>query len=159
VAQHPPGQPSCPNCGARATARADACARCGFRLIEDASRTARPPLRAVVAAAAVAAVAAALLLLDISGGGGPGADARGAGGRVGPEVLASHPLSTRAAERRLEERYTSLRDDDSAAARCSALQPRPAHAIRRCRILYPHGGVRTVIVLTNPEGRELIVKR
>jgi hypothetical protein len=110
-------------------------------------------------AAAVAAVVAALLLLDVSGGDDPGADGGSAGDRAGPDVLASHPLSTRAAERRLEARYTSLRDDDTAAARCSELQPRPAHAIRRCRIRYPHGGVRRVIVLTNPEGRELIVRR
>jgi hypothetical protein len=53
----------------------------------------------------------------------------------------------------------SPRDGDSAAARCSALEPRPAHAIRWCRIRYARGGERTVIVLTNPQGFELLVER
>lgn len=79
--------------------------------------------------------------------------------RSGPEVLARHPLSARAAERRLEERFGSADDDDTASARCSALQPRPAHAIRWCRIRYAHGGERTVIVLSNPQGHELLVER
>ena len=74
-------------------------------------------------------------------------------------MLARHPLSARAAERRLEERFGSAGDDDTASARCSALQPRPAHAIRWCRIRYAHGGERTVIVLSNPRGHELLVER
>jgi hypothetical protein len=79
--------------------------------------------------------------------------------RGGPEVLSRRPLSGRAAEARLEERFGSAGDDDTAAARCSALQPRPAHAIRWCRIRYAHGGERTVIVLSNPKGYELLVER
>jgi hypothetical protein len=79
--------------------------------------------------------------------------------RSGHEVLSRRPLSARAAEQRLEERFVSARDDDTASARCSALQPRPAHAIRWCRIRYARGGERTVIVLSNPQGHELLVER
>lgn len=105
----------------------------------------------VLAAAPVAAaviVAGALLL-------GGGKD-EGSGVTVTPalEILSDHPLSRRAAERRLEARFTSGRDDDSAAARCSALEPRPAHAVRRCRIRYPSGNERTVVVLLDARGRE-----
>jgi hypothetical protein len=100
--------------------------------------------------AAVAAVAAVALL---AGGDDPEPAAR-----TGPEVLSTHPLSTRAAERRLEARFTSAPDDDSAAARCSALEPRPAHAIRHCSIRYPGGAERSVVVLTNPQGRELLME-
>ena len=127
--------------------------------MEGSYGAARPPVRAIgLVAGALAAVVSAALLVD---GREASDDAGGAAARArpGPEVLSSRPLSTRAAERRLEARFTELRDDDSAAARCSSLQPRPAHAIRRCRIRYPHGIERTVIVLTNPEGRELIVRR
>jgi hypothetical protein len=74
------------------------------------------------------------------------------------DVLASHPLSARAAERRLEARFTSPRDDDSVFARCSALEPRPTDALRRCRIRYPAGTVRTVVLLTNPRGQQLLVE-
>jgi hypothetical protein len=80
-------------------------------------------------------------------------------GRTGPEVLARHPLSGRAVERRLEERFVPPHDDDRPTARCSALQPRPAHAIRWCRIHYAGGSERTVIVLSNPQGYELLVER
>jgi hypothetical protein len=74
------------------------------------------------------------------------------------DVLARHPLSARAAERRLEARFTSLRDDDSASARCSALEPRPTDAVRHCRIRYSGGTVRTVVLVTNPRGQQLLVE-
>jgi hypothetical protein len=164
VAEETPGQPSCPDCGARATARSKACAVCGYRFVEDSSRPERmrPPFTAVgTAAAAVAALAAvAVLVLDGGGDDDSRRDARSAAaGQGGPEVLSRRPLSARAAERRLEERFVAPRDDDSAAARCSALQPRPAHAIRWCHIRYPGGRERTVIVLSNPQGHELLVER
>jgi hypothetical protein len=76
--------------------------------------------------------------------------------RTATELLSNHPLSTREAERRLEARFTSPRDDDSAAARCSAREPRPAHAIRHCRIRYPNGTQRTVVLLLDARGRELL---
>jgi hypothetical protein len=114
-----------------------------------------------------AGVAAGLTAVGIAvalGGGEPD-DAGGASGgashgrRAGPELLSRHPLSARAAERRLEERFASQRGHDSASAHCSALEPRPAHAIRRCRIRFTRGDVWTVIVLSNPQGFELLVRR
>src|SRR5919106_989800 len=68
-----PGEPSCPNCGVGATARAKACAHCGYRFHEDslpgplicgAMRANRQWVRAVVSAAgAVAVVGAAASLV------------------------------------------------------------------------------------------------
>jgi hypothetical protein len=105
----------------------------------------------VIAAAPLAAVVvvAGALLLGDGEDTGPEAAAQPA-----LEILSDHPLSRRATERRLEARFTSGRDDDSAAARCSALEPRPAHAVRRCRIRYPNGNERTVVVLLDARGRE-----
>jgi hypothetical protein len=57
----------------------------------------------------------------------------------------------------LEARFASPRPGQSAVARCSALQPRPAHAIRRCRIQHPGGGVTGAVVMTNPRGQEILV--
>ena len=172
-------RPSCPDCGARASARSKACAECGYAFVEDSPRVGRARRRSAtlavpggaerrrVATLALAAgvLAAAAVGLPVALGGADADDAgRGrptatAERRSGPEVLARSPLSTRAAERRLEERFGSAGDDDTASARCSALQPRPAHAIRCCRIRYAHGGERTVIVLSNPQGHELLVER
>jgi len=116
----------------------------------------------VLAAAAIAAVGLTALVAAQGAreAGDASLDRKSAPGaeRPRPPVLSSHPLSARAAERRLEARFTSPRDDDSAGARCSALRPRPAHAIRRCRIRYPGGTERTVIVLTNPQGHELLIE-
>jgi hypothetical protein len=143
---------SCPACGARAAAHADACGGCGYRFVERGVRRRRVPGVALggAALAAVAAAGAAVALL--AGGDDPAPAARS-----GPEVLSPHPLSARDAERRLEARFASAQDDDSAAARCSELEPRPAHAIRRCRIRYPGGAERTVVILTNPQGHELLM--
>jgi hypothetical protein len=112
----------------------------------------------VVAGLTVAGFAVAL------GGGEPddaGGESVGAayGRRAGPELLSRRPLSALAAERRLEERFGAQRGHDGAFAHCSALEPRPAHAIRRCRIRYSRGRERTVIVLSNPQGFELLVRR
>ena len=142
---------SCPACGAWAAVHADACAACGYRFVERGGRRRRVP-RAALGGALAALVAVAPVVL-LAGGDDPQPAAA-----TGPELLSTHPLSTRAAERRLEARYTSEQDDDSAAARCSALEPRPAHAIRHCRILYPGGAERNVVVLTNPQGRELLME-
>jgi hypothetical protein len=76
--------------------------------------------------------------------------------RVLTELLSQHPLSAREVERRLEARFTSPRDDDSAAVRCAGREPRPAHAIRRCRVRYPNGTQREVVVLLDARGRELL---
>jgi hypothetical protein len=76
--------------------------------------------------------------------------------RVLVELLSEHPLSAREAEHRLEARFTSPRDDDSAAVRCAGREPRPAHAIRHCRVRYPNGTQRKVVVLLDARGRELL---
>ena len=181
MAESLPARPSCPDCGARASARSKACTECGYAFVEDPPRAGRPWRRSLTSGAAggaearrfatlplaagvLAAATAATLLVALGGGEADdaGAERRGAAAdraRTGPEVLSRRPLSAREAERRLEERFVSPRDDDSASARCSALEPRPAHAIRWCRIRYAHGGERTVIVLSNPQGYELLVRR
>jgi hypothetical protein len=143
---------SCPACGTWAAAHADECAACGYRFVERGGRRRRVPRAAVGAVLAAAAAVAAVALLA-------GRDDPEPAARTGLEVLSTRPLSTPAAERRLEARFTSSQDDDSAAARCSALEPRPLHVIRRCRIRYPGGAERAVVVLTNPQGRELLVER
>ena len=158
-------------CGARASARAESCADCGYRFVEDAShspRARRPggPRAGAVALAAIAIVGLAYAAGSLVAGDGQEAsearpDERGAGGglRVGLDVLSSNPLSTRGVERRLEARFAQPHQDGSAAARCSGLQPRPAHAIRRCHIDHPGGGESFVVVMTNPHGQEVLVDR
>jgi hypothetical protein len=76
--------------------------------------------------------------------------------RVPTELLSQHPLSAHEVERRLEVRYTSSGDDDCAAVRCAGREPRPAHAIRHCRVRYPNGTQRKVVVLLDARGRELL---
>jgi hypothetical protein len=178
VADPLPGQPSCPECGARPTAGSGVCAACGYAFVEDAPRgrprrraaapvgeggalRQRPAMLALAAGGLAAAAAALMATLGGADEGDPGrnplAGAEARPGRL--EVLARRPLSGREAERRLEQRYGSASDDDTASASCSELQPRPAHAIRWCDIRYAHGGERTVIVLSNPKGHELLVER
>jgi hypothetical protein len=146
---------SCPNCDAPAPAGARVCAACGYRFLED-----RRPGRALLAAAAIAAAVAAAVIAIPGGDDAPATDVEAGRAadppRVLTELLSEHPLSTRAAERRLEARFTPLRDDDTAAARCSAREPRPAHAIRHCRIRYPNGTERGVVILLDARGRELL---
>jgi len=145
---------SCPNCDAPAPPGARKCDACGYRFLED-----RRPGRALLAVAAVAALAAAAVIV-IPGGndaqpadpGHPAPDSP----RVPTELLSQHPLSAREVERRLEARFSSPRDDDSAAVRCAGREPRPAHAIRRCRVRYPNGTQRKVVVLLDARGRELL---
>jgi hypothetical protein len=120
-------------------------------------------VRAVVSAAGAVAVvgAAAWLVTRDPEEATDGDVAPVSSGHLTPtdvDVLAGRPLSARAAERRLEARFTSLRDDDSASASCSALEPRPTDALRRCRLRYPGGTVRTVVLLTNPRGQQLLVE-
>jgi hypothetical protein len=150
---------SCPNCDAPAQPGARVCATCGYRFLED-----RRPGRTLLAAAAVAAVVAAAVIL-LPGGDDPSpVDAEKGRApdrpRVPTELLSEHPLSAREAERRLEVRCTSPGDDDSAAVRCAVhcagREPRPAHAIRHCRVGYPNGTQRKVVVLLDARGRELL---
>jgi ribosomal protein L40E len=164
-------QPSCPKCGARASAQAEACAGCGYRFVEDAPHSPRATRTGgrragAVALAAIAIIGLAYTAGSLVAGGGQEAsvarpdERRAAGGlRVGLDVLSSNPLSTRAVERRLEARFAQPHHDGSATARCSGLQPRPAHAIRRCNINHPGGGESFVVVMTNPHGQEVLVDR
>ena len=146
---------SCPNCDAPAPARARVCPACGYRFLED-----RRPGRALGVVRAIAAALTAAVVLIPGGDDAQPTDVEARRPRdlprVPTELLANHPLSRRAAERRLEARFTPLRDDDTAAARCSAREPRPAHAIRHCTIRYPNGAQRPVVVLTDARGRELL---
>ena len=148
---------SCPNCDQPAPPRTRVCPACGYRFLED-----RSPGRALLAIAAIASVVAGAIVLIPGGDDAQPVDIEAGRAadppRVPTELLSNHPLSRRAAERRLEARFTSLRDDDSAAARCSAREPRPAHSIRHCRIRYPNGVERPVVVLLDARGRELLTE-
>jgi hypothetical protein len=149
---------TCPQCDAPAPAGAGGCSRCGYRFVEagGTARLSRPSLKVLaLGAAALAAVAVAAVLA--AGLGGRDEDAARADAPAARlEVLSEHPLSTRAAERVLEEHFVTLRDDDSAAVRCSGRVPKPAHSARHCRLRYPQGTVRTIVVLTTADGTEVL---
>jgi predicted nucleic acid-binding Zn ribbon protein len=157
--KEPEGLNSCPNCDAAAPPGARVCSTCGYRFLED-----RRPGRMLLVAAAVAAVVAAAVIVIPGGEDSPTADAEKGRPpdrpRVPTELLSEHPLSAREAERRLEARFMSPGDDDSAAVRwpvrCAGREPRPAHAIRQCRVRYPNGTHRKVVVLLDARGRELL---
>jgi hypothetical protein len=154
---------SCPSCNAPAGPGARVCGRCGYRFVERGSERSPGPglgrALAVVAAVAAVAVVAAFVI-----GGGDDEPSRD---RVADldaprrlEVISERPLATRDAELLLEERFTALlRDDDSAAVRCSEREPRPAHSLRRCQVRYPSGMERTIVVLTNASGTEVLSER
>ena len=155
---------SCPSCNAPASRGARGCARCGYLFVEGgAERAGRPGLgRALAVGAAVVAAVVALVLVAGGGSGEPSRTAAlpdlEAPRRL--EVLSERPLADRAAELLLEERFTApLRDDDSAAVRCSPREARPAHSLRRCLVRYPSGIERTVVLLTNAAGTEVLSER
>jgi hypothetical protein len=110
---------------------------------------------AVVAAAVLAALAVAAVGL-LGGGERDRAAAGGEAAQAHLEVLSQHPLSTPAAERLLTQRYLSIPDDDETDIRCSRREARPAHSVRRCHILYPGGTERTIVVITNANGSEVL---
>jgi hypothetical protein len=145
---------SCPNCDAPARDGTRSCASCGYDLLDDGRRRERPRLgiRAVAGLAGAAAVVPAAV---IALGDSPQTPAA-AEPSTGRDVLSQRPLSARAAERVLEARFTSLRDDDTAAARCSIREARPTYSIRRCKIRYPSGLERVVFLFTDGQGRELL---
>jgi hypothetical protein len=144
---------SCPSCDAPVSAAARKCARCGYRFVEDGGRSLRaPPLPLLAAGGLVAAAALAVALI---GGGGEEVTADRP---VRLQVVSEQPLSTPAAERLLEERYTAPRDDDSAAVSCSEREAKPAHSVRRCQVRYPNGTERRVVLLTNARGNEVLSK-
>jgi hypothetical protein len=131
------------------------CPACGYRFLED-----RRPGRSLLAVVGIAALLGAVVLLISGRNDGPPTDVEAGRApdlpRVATELISQHPLSRDEAERRLEDRFTSPNDDDSAAAHCSGREPRPAHAIRRCEIRYPNGGNRQVVLLLDARGRELL---
>ncbi|HVG74282.1 MAG TPA: hypothetical protein VM824_02795 [Thermoleophilaceae bacterium] len=155
---------TCPSCDAPAPPRARACARCGYRFFEDggpADHLPRPDRTALTLGAAatvlvVLAITAAVLLTGGGGGDDPADVATAATPR--PTVLSEEPLSRRAAERLLEERYLPIPDDDEADVTCSGRIPKPAYSVRRCRVHYPGGSEREIVVLTNPLGVEVLSK-
>jgi hypothetical protein len=147
---------TCPNCDAPASPGARVCDQCGYRFLED-----RRPGRALLGGVALVALVTAAVIVIPGGGSGPDpADVERGRARDAPrmptELISEHPLSAHQAERRLEARFTSPRDDDSAAVRCAGREPRPAHAIRHCRVRYPNGTQRRVVVLLDARGRELL---
>ena len=150
---------SCPNCDAPAPAGARRCGRCGYDFLETGEETRRRVPRGalgVIAALVLLAATAAILLARGGAEGQPSTDRAGLSTFRRLEVLSDRPLATRAAERRLEARFTAMRDDDSAAVRCSEREPKPAHSLRRCRVRYPSGIERVVVLLTNARGAEVI---
>jgi hypothetical protein len=149
---------TCPQCDAPAPAGARSCSRCGYRFVEGGGvpRRARPSPRAVALAGAAVAALAGTAVLVAGAGGGDGDDARGDGPAAHLEVISEHPLATRAAERALEERFITIRDDDSSAVRCSGRIAKPAHSVRRCLLRYPGGNVRKIVLLTTANGAEVL---
>ena len=119
-----------------------------------AARAGRPLGLAAAALALASAVVVALLLI---GGDGGEPAARGAPSAAHLEaVLSDHPLTKRAAERILEERYFPVPDDDESDVHCSGRVPKPAHSVRRCYVTYPGGIQRRVAVLTTANGSEVL---
>jgi hypothetical protein len=105
------------------------------------------------------AVLVALLAATVLGRGSnrpPKQDARG--DRPALSVLSERPLSTRAAERALTERYLPIPDDDTADVHCGGRIAKPAHSVRRCYVLYPGGSRRGVVVLTTAAGSEVLAE-
>lgn len=153
---------ACPSCDAPAPAGASRCARCGYPFLEDGGEKRRPqPSRRVLAwvLCAVALAAIAVTAAAVLGGGEDDGDEAAAVDAAQPvhlEVLSAHPLGTLAAERVLTQRYLSIPDDDETDVRCSGREARPAHSVRRCQILYPGGTDRTVVVITNADGSEVL---
>jgi hypothetical protein len=152
---------TCPSCDAPAAAGARRCARCGYEFLQDGGTARRRPrpsgrgVAAILAGGALVAIAVAAVAA-IGGGDGEGAADAGEAQEAHLEVLSPHPLSTPAAERVLTQRYLSIPDDDETDVRCARREPRPAHSVRRCEILYPGGTTRTVVVITNASGAEVL---
>jgi hypothetical protein len=108
------------------------------------------------AAAGLALVSAVVVAVVLIGGDGGGPAARGAPSAAHLAVLSEHPLTRRAAERILEERFLPVPDDDESDVQCSSRVPKPAHSVRRCYVTYPGGTQRRVVVLTTANGSEVL---
>jgi hypothetical protein len=115
----------------------------------------------VVALAACALAALAVAAVLIAGGGDEAGQAAAVDvpQPVPLDVLSPHPLNQRGIERVLTDRYLAVPDDDETDVRCSGREPRPAHSVRRCHILYLGGTdhtIRTVVVITTANGSEVL---
>jgi hypothetical protein len=108
--------------------------------------------------ATVTLVIAAIAVTVLVAGGGDGDDTAAADETVHLTVLSQQPLGRLALERVLEDRYLPVPDDDEADVTCSARIPEPAHSVRRCRVHYPGGAERRIVVLTNARGAEVLSK-
>jgi len=152
---------TCPSCDSPAPARARVSARCGYRFVEDGGPAPNRPAMPgnarglALAAAAMAAVAVAAALV-LSGGGSGTQEPAAASPPEHLPVLAARPLGRHALERVLEDRFLAVPDDDEADVTCSARIPRPAHSLRHCRLAYPGGVRRDVVVLTTAAGAEVL---
>jgi hypothetical protein len=150
---------TCPNCSAPATPGAQACGRCGYEFLEGGHGQAPRP-GALWALGGAAAVTGAVILVALLIGGGDGGGRAPAAAGIDTsrrlEVLSERPLPTGAAERRLEARFAAMRDEDSAAVHCSRREAKPAHSVRRCSVRYLSGIERSVVLLTNARGNEVI---
>jgi hypothetical protein len=126
--------PSCPRCGAAASAGAARCVECGFVFFELPSRRSplRPSRRAVAAVLFLAAGAAATVVVLSR-----------------DEPLA--PVPAARAETRLEDQLGTGGNGMSGSVRCpDSIQPGRA---TRCEFLYPDGDTQLMLVTLMTDGR------
>jgi len=129
--------PSCPRCGAAASAGAARCVDCGFVFFEQPSGRSplRPSPRRLAAVLLLLAVAVGLILL--------------LGRDSAPEPLA--PVPAARAETRLERQLGTRGKGMPGSVRCPA-SIRPGHATR-CEFLYPDGDTQLMLVTLMADGR------
>ncbi len=155
---------TCPSCDAPAPARARTCARCGYRFLETGEGERSHP-RPSGRQLAIALCVAALVAVSVAGVAllGRGGDDSSAASDPSPQaqldVLSADPVATHTAERLLKQRYIGVRDDESAFVQCSDRVPKPAHSVRRCVVHYPGGAERTIVLITNANGAEVLSER
>lgn len=151
---------TCPSCDAPAPPGAARCGRCGYRFFEDAGRRPRPTRQHVLVAGALTAAVLLAAFLAAVLDNPPYRSVRQDGpARPTLSVLSDTPLSTRAAERAITERYLPIPDDDTADVHCSGRVAKPAHSVRRCAVVYPGGSRRAVVLLTTARGAEVLAER
>ena len=128
--------PSCPRCGAAASAGAARCVECGFVFFELPSRHSRlrpSPRRLAAVLVVVAAVVGVVLLL---------------GRDSAPEPLA--PVPAARAETRLEHQLGTGGNGMPGSVRCPA-PIRPGRRTR-CEFLYPDGDTQLMLVTLSRRG-------